>query len=278
MKELFADVNGIKICYEIQGDGEPVILIHGFAMYKEFWFAQIPELSKQFKLITIDNRSAGKSDHPIESYEMDAFVEDVKGLMDYLKIKRAHIMGHSLGGMIAQNFALKYPDRLNKLVLIATLPKFPGDISGLEMYKNSQLSDYKAKLKVPIKAFYAKMKQRFTRQFFKLMVQDPKRNFHGIFTTEDLIEYEKKGTSTPQDIINQTNAIAKHNTLNRLCEIKNKTLILTGEKDRLIPKSMGIKMSEELPNSTLKILTGGHWFPLESAPEVNQAIIEFLSH
>jgi pimeloyl-ACP methyl ester carboxylesterase len=280
MSELFANIKDIKLCYKIIGkeNNYPVFFLHGFAMYKEFWIGQISELSKYFKLITFDIRSCGKSSHPIEPYEMDDFVEDLKGLMDFLKIEKSHIIGHSLGGMISQNFALKYPDRFNRLILLATIPKFPGDSSGLEMYKNSQLSGYKARLEDPVKAFYAKMKQRFTRNFFKIMEQNPKHKFHNIFSTEDLLNLEKiNATSNERDIINLATAIAKHNTVDSLHQIKNKTLIIAGEKDRITPVVSSADMHNKIPNSTLKILKGGHFFPLEEAPEVNKIIISFLN-
>ena len=76
MTELFADVNEIRICYEIHGQGVPVILLHGLAMYKEIWLPQIKELSNYFKLIALDIRSCGKSTHPTESYNMMEVVED----------------------------------------------------------------------------------------------------------------------------------------------------------------------------------------------------------
>ena len=275
MTELFADVNGINICYEIHGHGAPLILLHGFAMYKEFWFPQIGELSKYFKLIAVDNRSCGKSTHPIELYNIMDVVEDVKELLDHLDIDKAHMMGHSMGGMVAQNFALKYPERLNKLILLATIPKFP-DVSGLNVYKESQIASYKAKLEDPIKAFYEKMKPRFTRELLKIMVNDPKHVFHGIYSTEDLIELEKKGTSNIQDLNYLADTMGEHNALNRLNEIQNETLIIAGDKDKHTPKFSHELIHEKMPNSVLKIVSGAHFFPWENAPEVNRLIIDFL--
>ncbi|MBD3256154.1 MAG: alpha/beta fold hydrolase [Candidatus Lokiarchaeota archaeon] len=277
MTEKYIKVNGIKICCQIQGEGKPLILIHGFAMYKEIWLAQIFDLSKNFQVITLDLRNSGNSSHPEESYEMEAFVEDMKALMDHLKIDKAHIAGHSLGGMIAQNFALIYPDRLNKLILIATLPRFPGDMTGLEMYKKSQINSFRAKQENPIDSFYGKMKQRFTRKFFKEMKENPKKKFHGIFSTEDLIDLEIHGSSSITDIEILANSMGSHDTLAQLNQIQNDTLILVGEKDRFTPKNVSELMHEEIPNSVLKILPGGHFFPLENAPEVNKIIIDFLS-
>ena len=119
MTELFAELKGVKICYELKGKGYPVILVHGFGAKKEDWIAQFGPLSEKFKVIRFDNRGAGKSDRPKTPYTMEVFADDIKGLMDYLKIKKAHIIGWSLGGMIVQNFVLKYPNYVNKLTMFA---------------------------------------------------------------------------------------------------------------------------------------------------------------
>jgi proline-specific peptidase len=279
MTELFAEINGIKICYEIHGKGEPLILLHGFAMYKEYWIGQINPLSEHLNVITIDNRGCGASDHPSEPYKIENMADDVKNLMDYLEIDKSHIGGHSLGGMIAQRFAIEYPERLNKLILLGTFAKLPLDKSGFEMYKNSQLANYEAKMKDSTKAFYDKVKQRFTRGFYKRMVENPKEKFYDLFTTEDLMQFENiKGTSKTQDILNLIHSIVNHNTLDKLHNIEHQTLILVGEKDRLTPLISGKAMHKRIPNSTLRTFTGGHWFTLESAPEVNKIILDFLTN
>lgn len=277
MSNLFADVNGIKICYEIRGEGEPLILIHGFGVKKEVYVAQFGLLSENFRVIRFDNRGAGKSDRPNEPYTMEMFADDISGLMDYLKIEKAHVLGWSLGGMIAQHFAIKYPNRLNKLVLINTMAQWPSEKSGLEMYKNSQITNYEAKLMDPVKTFFDGAGFSFSRKFKKMMQEDPKRKFHGLFSAEDLIRESTIDPSTPQDIITQVNALAHHDVLDKLVAIKNKTLIICADKDKQMPKAVNVKIHENIPNSILKVIEGaGHDSPLERAPEVNQIIIEFL--
>lgn len=278
MTESYARVNSIKICYQIHGEGYPLILLHGFAMYKEFWIAQIKPLSEKFKVITLDNRGSGNSDHPVETFDMGTLADDLKALLDHLNIECVHLVGHSLGGMYAQHFALRYPNRLKKLILLATFANLPLDNSGLEMYKRSQLESYESKLKDPTQAFYNKMKQRFSRNFYKEMLENPKKKFYNLFSTEDLMRFETtKGSSKPQDILNQIDAIARHNTLDQLYQIKHETLILAAEKDRIASKIASEEMHKKIPNSTLKIFKAGHYFPLEKAPEVNQTIIDFLT-
>ena len=138
MAEKFVEINGIKICYQICGDGYPIVLIHGFGSKKESFMAQIPALSEEFNVISFDNRGAGKSERPDMPYTMEMFVDDIVGLMDYIGIRKAHLIGLSLGGMIGLNFILKFPDRVNKLVLINTLSQLPDDFDP-EIYVNSKI-------------------------------------------------------------------------------------------------------------------------------------------
>ncbi|MHA2429789.1 MAG: alpha/beta fold hydrolase [Promethearchaeota archaeon] len=276
MTESYVIINGIKICYEIHGEGYPVVLIHGFGLHKEFWIAQISELAKHFKVISLDNRGSGKSDHPKEPYKLETLADDVKCLLDALGIQKAHVIGWATGAMIAQYLVIQYPLRVNKLVLIAALTKLPVDKSGLEMFKNSQLAFYKEKLKDPENAFFKKMKQRFSRKFYKQLVQEPEEKFHGIFTTSDLMDLVFKDSSQPYDIENRINAIAGLNTIDQTHEIQNVVLVLAAEKDRISPKSVSIELNNKLKRSELIVFDGGHYFPLENAPEVNKYIIDFL--
>ncbi|MFX1365294.1 MAG: alpha/beta fold hydrolase [Promethearchaeota archaeon] len=276
MVDLFAEVNGIRICYELHGDGYPVILIHGFGLHKGFWLAQIPELAEHFKVISLDNRGSGRSDHPKEPYKLEDLANDVKNLMDYLEIEKAHVIGWATGAMIAQYLVIQYPKRIDKVVLIAALTKIPVDKSGLEMFKRSQLAFHEEKQKNPENAFFSKMKLRFSRKFYKQLVESPYEKFHRIFNTNDLMNLVFNDTSQPHDIENRINAIAELNTIDKIHEISNEVLILAGEKDRISPKSVSLELNSKLKRSKLIIFNGGHYLPLENAPEVNNSLIAFL--
>ena len=281
MTDLFADMSGIKICYDIHGDGEPIILIHGFSDRKEHWRAQIGILSEYFKVIRMDNRGAGKSDRPDGIYTMEVYASDVAALMDFLGIEKSHIMGHSLGGMIAQNFAILYPNKVNKLILLNTFPglKPPGQSidDAIEIYRENAIVGHRAREKDPLNAFIDGAKSSYSRKFWKLMREDPKKKFHGIWSVEDLVEEKIKFGPTVKDLSNQAHALSTHNTYERLYEINNEVLIISAEKDKSCPKSMGEKMHELIPNSKFIIIEGaGHQSILEKAPEVNHYILEFL--
>lgn len=276
MTELFADVNGIKICYEIHGEGHPLILVHGWGGTKEGWLVHIDALSKHFKVITLDNRGAGKSDHPNIPYTMDMYTDDINGLLEFLNIEKTHIVGSSLGGMIVLNFILKYPERVNKLVLINTWPGFPNE-QGPEMYKENKITYFEELEKDPLNTFIKSAKSSFSREFWKMMAEDPKRKFFDLWSVEELIERELKNRYTPQDNENAANAVKGHNVSDRLDEIKSETLILCGAKDRIAPVSVNEKMHEKISNSTLRVIKDArHNLPLEKTPEVNQILVDFL--
>src|SRR3989442_13273593 len=106
-----AQVNGVSLWYEISGDGEPVVQIHG-AGFGHFNFAPAtPELSKRFRVVDYDMRGYGQSDRPVQRYDMEVWADDVAGLLDALGLDAAHVHGTSMGGMIAIVFAGKYPQR-----------------------------------------------------------------------------------------------------------------------------------------------------------------------
>jgi len=278
MTDQYAEVNGVKLCYEISGEGYPLFLIHGFGDKKEAWLAQVPELSKHFKVITLDNRGAGKSERPEAEYTMEIFADDINALMGHLGIEKANIAGWSLGGMIVQNFILKYPERVNKLILINTNYGFP-DEGGPEVYKNMRLSELEMKKVDPAKAWWQNARSGFYLKFRKELEANPSKKWYGLWSAEEMIEMSTIDAPTEKDIILQAGALKTHDTFERLSTVKNPTLLLTASNDRLTPKISMEGIHEKIPNSTLVIIDkAGHKSPIEKAPEVNQKIIDFLKN
>ncbi len=272
----FAYTNGIKISYEVSGSGFPVILIHGFGSKKEIWRPQVIDFSKKFKAITFDLRGTGKTDRPNYPYTMGMFADDIKGLMDYLQIESTHLIGRSLGGMIAQNFVLKYPQYVKKLVLIATNAKFD-DEATIDLIIENRIKNIELLKKDPDKAFWNNSRFLYHQKFRQELKRNPKKKFYGAFSLEDLIEESKTNPSRPQDIKNQGNAMKLHGTFNRLNEIKNETLLIAASHDRLIPKSSTDEIHKRITNSTFKVIeNAGHFMTLSKAPEINKLILDFL--
>ncbi|MFX1446279.1 MAG: alpha/beta fold hydrolase [Promethearchaeota archaeon] len=271
-----ANVNGINISYEIKGEGFPVTFIHGFGSKKEIWKPQIIEFSKYYKTLTFDLRGTGKSDRPNYPYTMEMLVKDIKNLLDYLQIEQTHLIGRSFGGMIAQNFVLKYPKHVKKLILIATNAKFD-DLEAVDIVLNNRIKEIEMIKIDPIKAFWNKSVFVFHQKFRQELKNNPKKVFHNAFSLEDLIYESTINPSRAQDIINQGNAMKEHNTYDQLNEIKNNTLLLAASNDRLMPKTLMIEMNKRIPNSNLKIIEkAGHFMTISNAFEVNKLILDFL--
>ena len=132
--EGIARVNGVELWYEISGEGEPVVQIHG-AGFGHFNFAPAtPELAQHFKVVDFDMRGYGKSDRPVQHYDMEVWADDVAGLLDALDVSEAHIHGTSMGGMIAIVFAGKYPERTASVVINCAAAKLGA--AGRLVFKN----------------------------------------------------------------------------------------------------------------------------------------------
>ncbi len=269
----FAEINGIKIYYEIHGDGYPLFMLHGYGATSKVWIGQVDALSKYFKVIIYDQRSSGKSDHPNEDYTLDTLVEDLKGLMDFLNVEKTHLMGQSMGGWVSQNFTLKYPDRVNKLVLVGTNHKG----AGLYILKNTLIDLYELAKTSKEEAFWKYAKLMHHRSFLKEMKTDPNKKFYGLWSAEDLMEELNDNNMTPEDYERFEKAGSMHNLLDRLPEINHPTIIIGGSNDKMSPKLVMDEMHAKLPNSTIKIFeNSGHHAFIERAPEVNELIIDFL--
>lgn len=272
----FAFVNGINISYEIKGTGFPLLFIHGFGSKKEIWKPQLTELSKEFEAITYDLRGTGKTDRPNYLYTMDMFVEDIKEMLNHLQIESTHLIGRSFGGMIAQNYVLKYPEMVKKLVLIATNAKFDEE-GAVEIVIRNRIQEIELIKTNPVKAFWNKAMFIYHQKFRQELKQNPKKKFYEAFSLEDLIEESTINPSKAQDIMNQGNAMKLHNTFNHLNKIRNETLLITASHDRLMPKSLMIEMNNKIPNSKLKIIQkAGHFMTVSRASEVNKIILDFL--
>jgi pimeloyl-ACP methyl ester carboxylesterase len=274
----FAKINGLKLSYQVYGTGFPVIFIHGYGAKKEIWKTQVVDISKEFQTITFDIRGTGKSDRPNIPYTMKMLAEDVKGLMDFIGVEKVHLIGRSFGGMIAQNFVLQYPEKVEKLVLIAT--NFGRtDTDWVEIPKKGRLEEVETIKLDPSKAFKQKSRWVFHVKFRKEMEANPSKKFFDIFSMEDLIRESTINPSRPQDIINQAEAMKTHYTLERLHEIKNKTLLIAASHDRQTPVSVMTEMRKRIPNSELKVISeAGHFMTLSRASEVNDIILNFLKN
>jgi 3-oxoadipate enol-lactonase len=114
---MLANVNGLDINHEVQGEGPPIVFVHGLGATSNVWHAQRMTLGKYYRVITYDRSGSGRSQRGRDSYSVDAWAAELAGLLDHLAVPSAAVVGHSLGSMVAQRFAGKYPDRTKALIL-----------------------------------------------------------------------------------------------------------------------------------------------------------------
>jgi len=271
----FAELDDFKMCYYVFGEGHPLILISGLGMDNTTWIYQVPTFKDFFKVIIFDNRGIGGSSRTIGPYTIKMMAEDVIKLMEHLKIKNAHILGSSMGGMIAQEIAINHPLRVTKLVLCSTSPK-PRRLllqklsEGLKDLLNDEIEDIievNSKRELFEKAISYILRQVFSEEFLK-----ENRKLVG--------ETLKKYLSSPNYIetfLKQVRAIRWHNTLDRLRDIEAETLILAGDKDRLVSTENAKILAERIPNSRIVIFKNvGHAMHLETPEKFNKTVLDFL--
>ena len=259
----FADIDGLKMYYEVHGEGEEtLILIAGLSGNTEEWGEQLPAFSERYRTVVFDNRGAGKSDKPDCEYSTSMFAGDLAGLMDELGIKRAHILGESMGGTIAQRFALDYPDMVKGLILSCTWGRVDNYLNQIfEIWTEKALKMGMGELMKEISLWI------FTARFFETNLEDIKAGEEG-FMDDPMPAYAFK---------RQSMACRAHDALNELGRITTPTLVLVGRDDILTPKHFADVIHGGIPGSRLEVLDGGHGFIAENAGKFNSAVLDFLS-
>jgi 3-oxoadipate enol-lactonase len=259
-------VNDINMYYEIHGEGDPLILIMGLGGDHFRWFRILPLLAENFKVLTFDNRGVGKTDKPDISYTMKMMSDDVAVLMDAVGIDKAHSFGISLGGMIAQNFALLHPDRIISLMLGCTFCGGKYTVSN-EGTGPGVLDPSLIETMLPEERAVEMMPALYSREFI-----DNNQDFVDI-----QIEYAR---NNPPDIVGyrrQLGAAGTHDTYDRLPEIKLPTLVIAGDADALIPAENSRIIASRIPDSELVILEGmGHGFYTEANEETARILTAFM--
>ena len=261
----------MEIHYLKEGTGEPLVLIQGSNTRLEAGHYQIEFFKDKMTVIALDNRGAGKSSRPDYPYTMEMYVEDVKQLLDHLEIQqKIHLCGISMGGEIAQEFVLKYPERVKTLILIATEPnvdptKFDQTIKA---YEEMDAMTFEQQFQLLFGILY-------TTRFKKKLRRD-----------KDLEERVKKEMNLavtreygPQlkDLINQFKALAEFDTRDSLHKITHPTLIMVGSKDVRNPPERSKLIHEKIPHSRLEILEKlKHGLIIEDPERVNQVMWDFL--
>ena len=257
-------VKDIEIYYEIHGQGDPLVLIMGLRRNVEWWYGQIPALSKHFKVVAFDNRGAGRSEKPVMDYTIKLFADDTMGLMEALNIKKAHVLGVSMGGYIAQELAINYPDKVRSLVLGCT----SAGGERVVLMSSERLKKFTANEGLsPEQILQKDMDIYFSDKFIR---ENPEK-------IKEFIEISSRYYQPPDAFMRQFAACLKHDTVKRLQRITVPTLIMSGDDDPLVPPGNSRILKEFISHAELNFFRGKrHCFFIEEADQFNQKVISFL--
>jgi len=312
-----AKVNDINMYYDVQGEGFPLVMVMGFLGNANCWDPRMMlPLADRFKLIVLDNRGAGRTDISEREYSIKLFAQDTVGLMDALNIPRAHVLGISMGGMIAQEVALNYPKRVEKLILASTFCGgahsvlfAPADLERVERLVK-KVADRPRVRKLAgeaIKALRRNAEKQGSRPastafeatgVISEIAQDlvekgswdreTARKLLPNLCTEEFIRANPgipevvvdlmlEAPTPIEGLLGQVKAIAEFDTCLRLPKIKIPTLVMAGKRDVFILPENSQTLAERIPGAKLAFLANsGHMF-IEDMDEATGLVLEFLS-
>ncbi|GAB1724990.1 MAG: alpha/beta fold hydrolase [Nitrospira sp. CR1.1] len=268
-----ASVNGHRIAYLDEGQGPPLILLHGYGGSMWQWeYQQIP-LARRFRVITPDLIGSGLSDKPPLDYRPEDLIESIRGLMDALGLPTATLIGNSMGGGVAIGMTLTHPDRVSRLVLIDSLPDHVRERLASPLMQRA--------LNTSIPAWLARFGALFVgnrtmEAVLKEIIFD-----HTLVTAAVLDRSnrnrQREDMITPLMSLRDSLPLWEQHFAPRLKDIRHSTLILWGEQDRLFPPQVGRDLQAMIPKSRLIMIPGaGHIPQWEQPQSVNRHITEFL--
>jgi 3-oxoadipate enol-lactonase len=258
-------VNGIGLNYVEAGSGEPLLLIMGFGGDHLAWAFQTPVFARRYRVIAFDNRGAGQSDVPDVPYTTRMMADDAVGLLDALGVERAHVLGVSLGGMIAQEVALNHPRRVRSLQLHCTLAR-------PDAYMRALLESWRA---VRAKATPEEWMRIVAPWLFAPATYAERPELvEGIIQTGLANPYP----FTLTGFLRQGDAVRSHDTLDRLGALACPTLVSVAEDDILVPPRFSRALAAAIPGAALQTVErAGHCYFWERPDTFNTTSLAFLA-
>ena len=244
-----------RIHYEVDGEGEPLVLVAGTAFDMSFWDDLLPQL-RGFRVLRLDNRGAGLSDVPDEAFSIEQMADDVAAVMDAAGMPSAHVYGMSMGGLIAQDLAIRYPERVLSLVLGATYA------GGPPLSRAVRLLPLLLSEKGP---------EDLLRATAPFLSATP------IPATADRFPGHGRAPRNKRALRRQLAAQMRYSSMRRLHMIQQPTLVMHGEKDRLISPLNARRMTRRIPGARLRLIVGaGHMYHHDRPRESRDLLLDFL--
>jgi 3-oxoadipate enol-lactonase len=266
-----AKAGEISIYYEIHGKGESLVLIPPYTSNSIVWMRQIPFFAQDYQVITLDNRGAGRSDKPDPPYSIEMMTEDLAILLETIGVDRAHLFGISMGGAIAQQFALTYPGKVISLILASTFASQSGPyyVNPGPEAKAFLFDVERRKRLTPQELGQEQLQLMFSPIFINYVMNNPV-----IFSRLVADQYP----APLHGITGQSAALKSFDIYERLPEIQAPTLVIHGDSDRLDPIENAHILASRIPHAELAILkNAGHMCTIDSAEDINRSVLDFLN-
>jgi pimeloyl-ACP methyl ester carboxylesterase len=255
-------VGDIKIYHEIHGNGEPLLMIPGLTVGAGVFFRVTPLLAKKFRVIAMDNRGVGQSDKPDIPYSTEMMADDAVGLLLALGIQQAHVLGSSMGGMIAQHMALRHPQSVATLTLLSTSCGGNHSVPVGQEVSSALLSG-----QTPEDRIRALLPYTFTQTFIAGHPEVIVR-----FTSVCTKDYPP-----PHAFARQAGAAIMHDTYEQLPRMKVPTLVISGAEDEVMPVENSRILASRMPDAQLMIMDGlRHGLCTEAPEEIGRVVHSFL--
>jgi 3-oxoadipate enol-lactonase len=259
----WADLTDVRSYYELLGEGEPLLLIPGLGTTCRLWDGVAPELASRFSLILVDNRNVGRSVGKRKPRSLADLVSDLVELLDRLQLERAHVMGISLGGVIAQRLAVDHPSRVDRLVLVSCADRFTPYLRQVAALLGHSLRRF------PKEAFVRTM---------ELLGTSPQYLDENEAIVEQRVAAKCASRVSGRALAEQLRCLSGSEIDPRYYRILADTLVVAGEHDALIPSCYSRTMSEQIPGSRFVMIRGAGHNPLVDYPDkVLPIVTRFLA-
>ena len=256
----FVENQGTKIYWDEQGQGAPVLLIMGLGYTSVMWHRTRPVLAQHFRTIAFDNRGVGLSDVPSGPYSIATMASDTAAVLDAAGVARAHVFGVSMGGMIAQEFALQYPARTRSLILGCTSPGGPSAVRA-----ESSVADILVARGMTLEQ---------ARDAILPYIYDAATPREKI---DEDTRVRERWLPSLEGYMAQLLGILAWESYSRIAQITAPTLVIHGKSDALVPPGNGELIAARIPGAKLVLLEhASHLFPTDQPQAAHQEILAFL--
>ena len=259
-----AEANGQRLYYEVHGEGEPLLMVMGLGADHLAWAFQVGPLSEHFKVITFDNRDCGQSSYAKGPYEITDLAADAIALADELELDSFHLVGASMGGAIAQEMALGWPDRVRTLTLAIT---FAG--AGAYGRKAGRMMAADVRRRTYEEQIDQMMLLCFSEELFD-------QNERITFLRQQMLANPHPQRS--EGFARQAEASGRHEARQRLPSLRMRVHVIGAEHDILVPVWKARELAELIPGARLTVIDRApHSVQIERAEEFNRTVLEFLA-